>query len=546
MVGANTDFDIFKKTSNSVGVDAPYVILSNTPEITEDSIILDQSQGTLLSYVEDLNNDTGNYEIAIELIDPDGQFISKMFSFHYEHIKSFYTKLAGPTLENFSAFNRLYDEEIHRLTEGLEEVRKMNPGAKADSFALTLEKKERLEEIATREAFKKFTSGKGEQSARDLKQLLDELGYHPHIYIDIGIGTPQVVQGKENKSGLRRFFITGIDISQDTGREQVITVLLGPLPKENIESKPVLTSEEKIYSYYPSSEPAPVLYHATFANIATYQDLDVARLPLSKLHEDNSSNLVSIIEYLIQGYLLKDNIIPIAVISPELDIMIKTSLGISNDSINRDDLIKLARSLEDCGIKLVLDLKGETIQTNPVYTEAYNRAPRINYKISVKLRVDEELTPEQNVLSIINSLYKKFDVKPSDVSMIDITNVVHKKLLVKKLFTNYKKFGANEYRDTYKLKRYKDPVRNDRITIQSEQFESGDFPNLRIVGDDFLIQALMFPADPDFANSRYDTYRDKLNEIGPTARWFSTYFLDRYSNAIKFLSKITISDSFPG
>ena len=465
MAISNNLFDVEESNPYGLGVNAPYVILYNNPKDIEKSIILSQSQGTLLSYVEDLNPDNGNYEIVLELIDPDGLFMSKMFSFHRKHIKEFFTKMTGNLDLPDGIFRKILDEEIKKIV--------VPPKIERESSIEVIQQFKSVDELSLEQYTSaaqlslsriQNTSPSENEDLAAIQYAIEDLGYNPEIYMEIGFGPPEVTQGYENRSKARKLNIIKLSISQDSGRDQVVTVVLGPHPEtsERVRDFPLApfqtSSEKGGISYFPDSTGSIpyVLLEGTFKNSAQYQTLEKSKLPLKKLEQDNSSILVSMLENLLHDYLKGSGTLPLVFLAPQLDAKIREAVDPdSKGFLNGEVVSRLARALRECFIEVVADqnvLSKTLIETNSAFGDVavlvdsadltlnpgdtVLRAGELYLKWSLKLRVNDDYSKIENVKAIISALYKKFNVVPNDITHTVVTSTDHKKMIVRKLFEN--------------------------------------------------------------------------------------------------------------
>jgi len=566
------------RTLQAVGVESPFVILSNNPDNLEDGLILSQRQGTLISYTEDLNPENGNYEILLELIDPDGLFISKVFSFHHQHIREFFRSINGSTLLKDEVFIRTFREELEKLFKtqkvsykpgfwgwlrGISEDDIITPSDNPyDEYSLDqvpTELLSRATSVASEKAYRNLSKeAASTESFVELQDALYQLGHHPKLFIKVG------TESEDNQSGVRQVLITGLQISHDSGRDQVVTVKLGPFqaPSESADFLPPLPTqtnqEEGNITLFPTSNTNPYrILDGIFKNKGQYQGLRQAQLPLDELIEDNSRGLVSIIECLLQEYLADEHTLPLIFINPVLDAKIRKTIDPENKGLfNPGVITNLGRFLRECGLEILVKQdvltkavveRGDVFETTDVVDDPefkidpednVLRAQKLRFSWDLKIRVDDNSSKIETAKKILKRLYKKFSVTPNDISHGYVNDITHKKMIIRKLFFygNRDTLSFYNIRNPQKIKRTNsinqfyyankyvrkttkygvtNTFRANNIGIlEDTEVTRGDFPDLLIMGDDFFIRSLIFPNDPGFADGAFKKYTEKLTELG--------------------------------
>ena len=77
-------------------VESPHIMLASRPldagsVAPEEAILISERDGTLISYYEEW--DGKQYGVTLEMLDPDGLFISKMFSMYIENMRTYFANV---------------------------------------------------------------------------------------------------------------------------------------------------------------------------------------------------------------------------------------------------------------------------------------------------------------------------------------------------------------------------------------------------------------------------------------------------------------------
>jgi hypothetical protein len=373
-------------------IESPYVIISRSPGDDEglpgaEEIILSERDGTLQSYTEEWNGK--QYDIVLELQDPDGIFVQRMFSMYIQGIRDYFRNFHedfnsvaadqqifslyrkererlrkgistdedefahldnelvggdGFTDRNRARFNRDLDE----LLEG-DSVQAIN---NINSILGDPEAEKRLDNLAVQNAIR----GTGAQ------ELLEKAGFGLDYYISLGYGHEKY----KNSTGFRKVFLKKLFMKQDSGDAHLVTVVLQPdisqteAPDESGKPPHELNSEHGAPKYFPTGADRfkpPVLYFARY-NTAPGQNIGmdtIAIQPEEVLNDKGYPSLVHSIETLLEGYLSTSyGSKGIVFLNPALQQAITDSISFGDegaiDITNGPTLHLIAKKLKKCGI----------------------------------------------------------------------------------------------------------------------------------------------------------------------------------------------------
>lgn len=588
-------------------IDSTYVIIrgvsTDDNQIGED-VFLSFADGTLLSYSEDLQGDgpNSNYKINLELIDPDGLFLSKIYSFALQQYRPFFEQLeiASPGPEITELGNRDYRKLLLNYVKNTPLNFRKERQRDFDEYAMGSDEsqlseqqiEEDIKELKSvlflnaeqdnRTNTEEFSGRNVFQEAEQLKQdtidrlnserikelsdsidgitrSMDQEGINNYVYINVGAGSSKK---RANETGYRKFQISKLFMNQDSGRDHIFTLELAPYSSVTEEILPVETASDKdTPKYFPTetdTSPKKIVFKGEYFNKAQYGTIDSV-VQNSTLEVNNLGNIVSLIESLLQDYLIDSEVTPIVFLNPILEKKIKARVNPLDQSPQAGKLVAaLQRDLADCGIALTSTITTdlatfvkETRRVTPIpqslilqpITETVKEARnKYSFEYNLKLVITQSRSKLSNAFTIIQALYKKFGVRPQEVATYSLTNSVHKRIFVERLFE--KLDGQDEgYGNKYvsiskeiALLASDDTVtsyeetRNKKADISSENFQKGNIPNILLLGDDFFIRSLIFPYSPDFADDVFDLYKNKLMKS-------TGDFPSLYCNAVKFLFK---------
>jgi hypothetical protein len=533
-------------TTNFVG--SPYIVLSTSDPgsgsiIPESGIVLSNEDGTLISYSEEWDGD--QYGIDLQLIDPDGLFISKIFTFYIDSLKAYFT--------NFSNVgNKARDQQIARVwkSEYLKYLRnnvKRDPRAKGQimtidqgEYGLTDDQKETASEASFQNALNILrNSDQWKTAIPELQKALESLNAQPDLYINIGIGDERF----RNYSGYKHVIIKNLMINQDSGKEHLVFVkLLADNVLNEKESdlpiKPVQTnSQEGSPSYFPkanSKYQSPILYDAVYNVQGDYLPINLLINKREKLNADNTSNIVFAIEDLLEGYLDEDTLHGIVFLNPALEFEMKKTV------VGPKGLHALNSRLKNCGvgIKVTKDnIKSTTgiyqggliAQFDPKFQTPTTEKSRFKYSLQLELGQEDNISKKQRVLNIIRNLYEEFGVFPNDISYRNVSNDKRIEDIYRQLYTAQVTELPEEYRNLEKgTKEYNQQLRDierqetNTATLTGTTFikkssigedriihKKGVKPrNILLIGDDYFINSLIFPIDILFTENEFSLYEE--------------------------------------
>lgn len=557
----------------TTAVQAPFIIISDTPDDNKDNIVLSTTTGNLLSFTEDFNSEKGSYEIVLEVLDPDGLFISKTFSFYTDQLKTFFDNITDVKGNNNGLDNTI--RNIYRNTF-LELIRKDKNSVKDnDEYTLTEEKKSDISMSAIDSLLDSLgnSSAKYSKSA-NFKKLLDSGPLSPQLYLSFGQGNFKN-EAFANTSGFRKYYLKNLVISQDTGREHILTIRLVPEflseTEEDIRDTPNQSLiKESAFTLFPTSfdkVQAPIVFKGTFSVRNNYQEANALTGNLKGRPQiDNTKDIVFLIEELLESYLNRSGRDHgIVVISPLLELAIRQKCN-PNGSRTDDSkfLHNLSRRLSRCGIRLKVTTKEDTGETETVTVPsssggtvltggsgaAYSRNESnvvkkiLNYTFSLFLDLTDvgsrKKTSKEVVRDIIGKLYDEFSIRPRGVMFVTRNNDKIVKTILEQLYaTNETIFSyKRDEEDFY----YKPGIGNnyEGSDLARKVFPRNENRNLVIVGDESIIKLLFIPEDALLAEREFKNYEKYIKNyipnptpplrcnvaqfvLGPTRKGFADY-----------------------
>ena len=558
-------------------VESPQIIISGRdPEgdrlPNEEDIILSTQDGTLISYTEGW--DGKQTEVIIELLDPDGIFISKIFSFYIDNLRAYF--------KNFSSVERSVgrDRQIIRFFRGEYAINQRVIGEKDlvgtirnSDIPFTILEDENFAISAFEKAFNKLEklymeTGEDMSSANKLQEALDTVGLNPEMFINVGYGH----ESGKNYSGFKKLTMKNIVLNQDSNREHTLTIkfvpnLLAESALDNDDPIVRTDSEKGTDGVFPTStdkNEAPILLKARYTNDGKLADLPstlTSKRP-KEVFVNNTANIVFLIEDLLERYLIDNQgNRSVVMLSPAMELAIKKQTElVSLDPTASVALHNLSVKLAKCGIRIKVsqqEFRGEEkVITGTRFTGVGQRVENtveiiktIDYSYSLFLEVNENESRKDRVEDVIRLLYKEFQVYPNDISSRDVNNSGQVRAIFDQLYTKKRELEATSSEQILEALAPADPNSelgkveaaatvyikkglNNSYRELNKPFEK--LGNVLVIGDDYIIKGLMFPKDIAFTRGEYEQYS---NYIKSNLAFLSneTIFTNLNCNAVRFI-----------
>lgn len=537
-------------------VGAPFVVLSTSDPgrgdlIPEEGIVLTNEDGTLISYSEEWNGE--QYGIELQLVDPDGIFISKIFSFYIDTLRSYFTNFSklGNAARDYEIARKWRREYIDYLKKNV----RRDPRAIGEimtldqaEYGLTSEQKE----IAAQASFEKAINDLEnvdiwKDKIPELQKALEDLNAFPDLYINVGVGS-----GKFNNfSGYKHVILKNLVINQDSGKEHLVYVnlLADTVLNESEKDLPISTgqtnSELGAPSYFPKADSphkSIILVDAEWSTKGAYSEINSLKITPNKVNANNTSQIVHAIEDLLEKYLDEYKIHGIVFLNPALEFEIQ-KLFSKESPLAGKSLHALNRRLKNCGISLkvsseVLSSEKVTDGAKALRIRSGSRS-RVSFEdeittfrgvYSLQLDVtDTSISKKERVLNIIKKLYTEFNVFPNDVGYKVINKDGRIEDIYRQLYTAqvspdlpepynkaftkgtkqyFQKLSDIERQETNTATLKKTTFVKKSVSAEERVIHlKGDDPrNILAIGDSYFMDALLFPLDPLFTENEFEEY----------------------------------------
>ena len=500
---------------------SPYIVISNKYHETSalpssDDIIISSEDGTLISYVEEWQGK--QYGVTLEMIDPDGIFISRMFSAVIQNMKNYFHNLSNLD-DSLGRSSQIYVFYKNHLAN----ILKLKNENRDSPYELSTEELNNAKEDAFNAALRQFERQEtGERridsTGKLLQKYLKVLDLTPHVYINIGYGHESL----GNQSGYRKFHIQNVILSQDTGREHKVIVKLVPNPQGLSDTsdagiQPNQTEvQEGAPSYFPAAHDKanpPLVFQATYkSEPVPGQTLDqLKNLPIKKIKRDHTHSMVHLIETLLEEYLIDADMNALVCINPALDNAIRTEIEGSSDAARSKFLLNLGKKLKECGLHILpeqtreFDGVSEELANNTYFPSVgagmarlFNNivGAEVEFTYTLHLQVNENIDRPKRVLQIIRDLYEVFNIDPSEVTYTHTYNTDR---------------IINIYDQLYE----KSPTKGygkPRLVATTKYIENAE-KNLIVIGDSFFIESVIYPTDPNFSLQQYEGYLRYISDV---------------------------------
>jgi len=580
-------------------VESPQIIISGRdPEgdrlPNEEDIILSTQDGTLISYTEGW--DGKQTEVTIELLDPDGIFISKIFSFYIDNLRAYF--------QNFSSVERstardkqivhLFRKEYAINQRTLSEKRSIGTLRSAD-VPFTILEDEDFAASAFNAALSKLEKNYINQgdtmtvfptdpTVTKLQEALDTVGLNPEMFINVGYGH----ESGKNYSGFKKLTMKNIVLNQDSNREHTLAIKFVPnlhaeSASDNDEPIVRTDSEKGTDHVFPTStdkNEAPILLKARYTNdgsvIGFTRDLSstlTSKRP-KEVFVNNTANIVFLIEDLLERYLIDNQgNRSVVMLSPAMELAIKKQTELASlDPTASVALHNLSVKLAKCGIRVKVsqeEVRARGYVNNPelLRRRGSRREDLINvnlegledntidiiktvdYSYSLFLEVNENESRKDRVEDVIRLLYKEFQVYPNDISSRDVKNSGQVRAIFDQLYTKKRELEATSSEQILEALAPADPNSelgkveaaatvyikkglNNSYRELNKPFEK--LGNVLVIGDDYIIKGLMFPKDIAFTRGEYEQYSNYIkSNLGFLSN--ETIFTNLNCNAVRFI-----------
>ena len=578
-------------------VESPQIIISGRDPgerlPNEEDIILSTEDGTLISYTEGW--DGKQTEVTLELLDPDGIFISKIFSFYIDNLRAYFQNFSSVGLGSASRnlqILRFFKAEYGINSSPFDSVDAPFTISEGDDFAASafnsaLSKLQKAIEKNNIEAIKQGTPINTDASSlTKLQEALDTVGLKPQMFINVGYGH----ESGKNYSGFKKLTMKNIVLNQDSNKEHTLSIkfvpnLLAESALDNDEPIVRTDSERGTDHVFPTStdkNTAPILLKARYNNEGNA--IGLSSTLTSKRPEEvlinNTADIVFLIEDLLERYSIDNqNNRSIVLLSPAMELDIKKQTGVASlDPTASVALHNLSVKLAKCGIRI--KVAKEDINTSS-FTQQFDDTTdfalidvggpgggssrpitttvitSVDYTYSLFLEVNENISRQDNVENIIRLLYKEFQVYPNEISTTTVPSLGRVRAIYDQLylsteeldlsFEEAKAFEGND--KTYvKLGLKKSGAKLEDLygfgagVLKSRNYRPIHLPSdgqelgtVLVIGDDYIIKGLMFPTDIAFTRGEYEQYANYIKGSIAGTSSESAVFTDLNCNAIRFI-----------